>query len=86
MPGAHFSVQNYLGSRLELSAVWAGHKLCWLASQKYQGLLFTIKIPCQISVPFFQDGSFSWGLKRKGYFSSFSFLFLIGTVLNVNKK
>ena len=78
MSGAHFSVQNCVGSRLQLSAVWA------ITSQKYQGLFFTVKIHFEISVPFFQDGSFNWSLKRKGYFSFFPFLFLF-TFLNVQK-
>ena len=61
-----------------------GHDSCWFASEKYQGLLFTVKIPCQISVPFFQDGNFNWVLKKKGYFNFFPFLFLICTILKVH--
>ena len=70
MSGAHFSVQTYIGSRLKLRAVWA---ITHADLLKYQGLLFTVKMYCQIYVPFFQDGSFNWGLKRKGYFNFFSF-------------
>ena len=42
------------------------HHSCWFTSQKHQGLCFTVKIQFQISVLFFQDGSFNRGLKRKG--------------------
>ena len=84
MSGAHFSVQNYIGSRLELSAVWAITHAD-LLHKNIKGCFFTVKIYFQISVPFFQDGSFNWGLKRKGYFNFFPFLFLICTFLNVQK-
>ena len=79
MPGAHFSVQNHIGSRLGLSAVWG--------ISHADLLLFTVKIYCQIFVPFFQNDSFKWGLKlkRKGYFNFFPFLFFICTLLNVQK-
>ena len=83
MSGAYYSVQNYTGSRLKLHAVWA---ITHADLLKYQALLFTVKIHGQIYVPFFQDGCFNWGLKRKGYFNScFPFLFLICTLLNVQK-
>ena len=54
MLGAHFSVQNDIGSRLELSAAW-GINHADLLQKK--GLLFTVQVHCQISVLFFQDGS-----------------------------
>ena len=52
MTSVQFNVQNYTGSGLRLSAI--GPLSCWFYSQKYKGLLFTVKICCQISVPFFQ--------------------------------
>ena len=65
MSCAHFSVQNYIGSRLQLNAVWAITHAD-LLHKNTKGCFFTVKIYFQISVPFFQDGSFNWGLKRKG--------------------
>ena len=72
IPAANFSVQNFIGSRLKLSAAWAVS----FADLHHRniGLLFTIKILCQIPVPFFQDSSFNWGLKRKIHSIFFSFL------------
>ena len=82
MSGAHFSVQNYIGSRLKSRAVWA---ITHADLLKYQGLLFTVKIHCQIYVPFFQDGSFNWGLKRNAYFNFSSIFFPHMYFLNIQK-
>ena len=65
MSCAHFSLQNYIGSRLHLNAVWAITHAD-LLHKNIKGCFFTAKICFQISVSFFHDGSFNWGLKRKG--------------------
>ena len=83
MPGTKFSVENLIGSRLKLSAAWAISLADFL--RRNMGLLFTVKIHCQISMPIFQDSSFNWGLKRKVHLIFFPFLFLKCTLLNVQK-
>ena len=78
-----FFVQNFIGSRLRLSAALPV-SLADLLNRNI-GLLFTVKIYCQIYVPFFQDSSFNWCLKRKRHFIFFPFLFLTCTLLNAQK-
>ena len=82
-PAANFSGQNFIGSRIKLSVAWAINLTDLI--HKNIGLLFTVKIYCQISVRFFQNSSFNWVLKRKDHFNFFPFLFLTCTLLNVQK-
>ena len=80
MSGGYFSVQNYIGSRLGLSAAGATN----LADFFHRNIkTCSLKIYCQISVSFFQDRSLNSGLKRNCYFKVF--LFSTCTLLTVRK-
>ena len=76
LTSSQFSVRNCVDYRLRLSTVWAV-SLAALLQKNIKGCLFTIKINCKISVSFFQDGRFNWGLKRKifSFFVSHMYIF-----------
>ena len=74
-----FNVQNYISFKPGIKAVpTISH--ADLLHRNMRGCCFH----CKISVLFFQDGSFDWGLKKM-LFHFCSFLFLICTFLNVQK-
>ena len=83
MSGETFHVQNFIGSRFKLSAAWT----ISLADLLYRnrGLLFKVKIHCQISAPFFQDSSFQLRFKKKRSLNFFFFFVPQCTLLNVQK-